>query len=86
MLVLWSPRHPLETGRKTPPSSLQTTVPLCTTRRDFIIIKPQNFTDSLSPGCSGIAVGEHMLADQPPQHEVQLPGTSGKSFGRLLEA
>lgn len=65
---------------------LQTTTPLCTTRQDFITIKPQNFTGSLSFGCSGIAIGGHVLADQPLQHEVQLPGTPGKFFGHLLEA
>lgn len=86
MLALWCPRHPLETGRKTPPSSLQTTAPLCTTGQDFITIKPPNFTDSLSPGCSGVAVSGHVLADHPLQHEVQLPSAAGISFGHLLEA
>lgn len=85
-LALWSRRHPLETGRKTPPSSLRTTTPLCTIRRDFITIKAQNFADSPSPGRSGVAVGGHVLADQPPQREVQHPSAPGKSSGRLLEA
>lgn len=52
--------------------SLQTTTLLSTIRQDFITIKPPNFTDSLSSGCSGIALDGHVLADQPPQHEIQL--------------
>jgi len=71
-LLLWSPRHPLETDWKTPLSSLQTTTPLCTTGWDFITIEPQNFTDSVAELSVGTCwqSSHHSMKCSFPAHQV----------------